>query len=310
MCLATQAKAGDIDSAVSTESEPLLIACDEGAYQMYETEILEADSVFRYSFNLYLNTWDEKKPSVYKSAKYPGTGTVKLGLFPDSGAYSMPCDNNLVTSRYGWRRERMHRGTDVDLVTGDEVRSVMEGVVRFAGWYSGYGYCVLIRHMNGLETLYAHLSKLTVSSGEVIGHGDKIGLGGTTGHSTGSHLHFEVHFMGRAINPELIFDFKNKVVKTDYLLISSDGKAKAWSSNDDLEVSDAQKTQPLTADHDAETEIATEKPADTRKYHYIKKGETLYRLSKKYKTSVTHLCNINRLRTNSTLRIGQKIRVK
>jgi murein DD-endopeptidase MepM/ murein hydrolase activator NlpD len=297
----------DKDSGTLFANQPL-ISCNEGAYRMYESEIIKSDSLFRYSFNLYLNTWDEKKPSVYKSAKYPGNGTVKLLLFPDSGAFSMPCDNNLVTSHYGWRRGRMHRGTDVDLETGDEVRSVMDGVVRFAGWYSGYGYCVLIRHMNGLETLYAHLSKLEVKSGQVLNHGDKIGLGGTTGHSTGSHLHFEVHFMGRAINPELIFDFKKKEAKTDYLIVSSDGKARAYNpatASDSIE-----QTQSLTDDHDAETEAAEPVKQTQNKYHYVRKGETLYKLSRKYGTSVSALCRMNRIRSTTTLRIGQKLRVK
>jgi len=309
---------GDTDSlanntaekTVPTENTQPLISCDGGAYKMYETVILKADSQFRYSFNSYLNTWDEKKPSVYKSANYPGKGTVKLLLFPDSNSFSMPCSNNLVTSHYGWRRGRMHRGTDVDLETGDEVKAVMDGVVRFAGWYSGYGYCVLIRHMNGLETLYAHLSKLKVKSGEVLDHGDILGLGGTTGHSTGSHLHFEVHFMGRAINPELIFNFGKKVVKTHYLIITEDGKAKAFNPDNNSEV--IELTQKLSEDHDlaTETKKPVSKKTSTKKYHYIRKGETLYRLSKKYHVSIDSLCKLNRIKRTTTLRIGQKIRVK
>lgn len=298
------------DKEIPTANNQPLITCDGGAYKMYESVILEADSLFRYSFNAYLNTWDEKKPSVYKSANYPGKGTVKLLLFPDSNSFSMPCDNNLVTSHYGWRRGRMHRGTDVDLETGDEVRAVMDGVVRFAGWYSGYGYCILIRHMNGLETLYAHLSKIKVKSGEVVDHGTTIGLGGTTGHSTGSHLHFEVHFMGRAINPELIFNFGKKEVKTHYMIITGDGKAKAFNPYNNAEVTE--NTQELSEDHDLaiETTKPVAKKTSYKKYHYIKKGETLYKLSKKYKVSIDQLCRLNRIKRTTTLRIGQRIRVK
>jgi hypothetical protein len=290
------------------------IACNGGAYKMYESEVVEADSLFRYSFNSYLNTWDEEKPSVYKIAKYPGVGTVKLLLFPDSNSFSMPCDNSYVTSHYGWRRGRMHRGTDIDLETGDDVRAVMDGVVRFAGWYSGYGYCVLIRHMNGLETLYAHLSKLETTSGEVVDHGTKIGLGGTTGHSTGSHLHFEVHFMGRAINPELIFDFGDKMVKTHYLIISTEGKAKAY--NPDSQSEEEENTQELSEDHDAETEAerivedAIKANIAAKKYHYVKKGETLYGLSKTYDISIADMCDLNNMKTTATLKIGRRLRVK
>lgn len=301
------------DSIASFENanQPF-ITCSENSYQMYNAELLNSDSAFILSFNRYLKTWDEKRPSVYKSAKYLGNGSVKLLLFPDSGAYSMPCDNNLVTSRYGWRRGRMHRGTDVDLETGDELRSVMDGVVRFAGWYSGYGYCVLIRHINGLETLYAHMSKLSVKSGQFVSHGEKIGLGGTTGHSTGSHLHFEVHFMGKAMNPEIIFNFKTGKAKTNYLIISSDGKAKAFEPlTDSLPVQEIViDTQDSSSEQVVKKSIAKKPSAQTIKYHFVKKGETLYRISKRYGISVSTLCRLNRIRSTSTLRIGQRLRVK
>lgn len=301
-------------TTIVKESNHPLIACNGGAYKMYDSEVVEADSLFRYSFNDYLNTWDEEKPSVYKSAKYPGVGTVKLLLFPDSNSYSMPCDNSFVTSHYGWRRSRMHRGTDVDLETGDEVRAVMDGVVRFAGWYSGYGYCVLIRHMNGLETLYAHLSKLETISGEVVNHGTKIGLGGTTGHSTGSHLHFEVHFMGRAINPELIFNFGEKKVKTYYLIVSTDGKATTY--NPDSQTEDVEFTQELSEDHDAETEAdkmveeTIKSTIAARQYHTVTKGETLYNLSKKYNITLDKICELNHIKITTTIKIGRRLRVK
>jgi len=305
--------ARDRDSSGFEMKHDQLIACDGGAYYLYNVEVLESDSDFNYSFQQYLNTWDGENPMVYKSASYPGKGSVKLLLFPDSFSYSMPCVTNPVTSHYGWRGRRMHRGTDVDLETGDQVRAVMNGVVRFAGYYKGFGYCVLVRHMNGLETLYAHMSKLSVSSGDVVNHGEELGLGGTTGHSTGSHLHFEVHFMGRAINPELIFDFQEGVIKTHYLVIAG-SQAKAY--NPDSKQEEVENTSQLDESTDAGEEEAVKAPESINKtsaktkYHTVKKGDTLYSLSKKYDTTVAAICTLNKMSASSTIFLGRKLKIK
>lgn len=303
--------ARDRDSSGFEMKHDQLIACDGGAYYLYNVEVLESDSDFNYSFQQYLNTWDGENPMVYKYASYPGKGSVKLLLFPDSFSYSMPCIGNPVTSHYGWRGRRMHRGTDIDLETGDQVRAVMNGVVRFAGYYKGFGYCVLMRHMNGLETLYAHMSKLSVSSGDVVNHGAELGLGGTTGHSTGSHLHFEVHFMGRAINPELIFNFQQGVIKTHYLVISG-SQAKAYNPYSKQE--EVENTSQLDESTDAGEEEAVKVPevvkTSNSKYHTVKKGDTLYNLSKRYDTTVEAICTLNKMSANTTLFLGKKLRIK
>ncbi len=317
------------DSTGFEKNHDHLISCDGGAYYLYNAVVLKSDSDFTYSFNKYLNTWDEENPMIYKSANYPGSGAVKILLLPDSFSYSMPCVTNPVTSHYGWRGKRMHKGTDVDLETGDKVLAVMDGIVRYAGYYKGYGYCVLMRHLNGLETLYAHLSKLSVSSGDVIKHGTELGLGGTTGHSTGSHLHFEVHFMGRAINPELIFNFSQEKIKTHYLIIE-DGKAKAF--NPDSQTEEVENTTALDVDgeHGAEEEhnhpeedaiteklvvkkevTAKPKTSNTaKKTHVVKKGDTLYSLARVNNTTVEQICKLNKIAVNATLNIGDKIRLK
>ncbi len=311
------------DSTGFEKSKDHLITCEGGAYYLYNVQVLDSDSNFNYSFHQYLNTWDEEKPMVYKSAKYPGSGSVKILLVPDSFAYSMPCNFNPVTSHFGWRGKRMHIGTDIDLETGDQVYSVMDGIVRYAGQYKGYGFCVLVRHLNGLETLYAHLSKLSVNAGDVIKNGTELGLGGTTGHSTGSHLHFEVHFMGKAINPELIFNFSKGIIKTHYLIINSDGKSKAFNPESQLE--ESENTSKLEDENDAADEEAVKPileikkvpvkkvnmPAKaTQKVHKIKQGDTLYGLAKKYNTTVSQICRLNKISESTTLNIGRVLKVK
>ena len=137
--------------------------------------------------------------------------TVWLCLEDDAhGSFTIPIDGP-VTSRYKYRNGKFHNGIDLDLVTGDTVVSAFDGVVRYSRKNSGgYGNLVIVRHYNGLETYYAHLSKLLVFSGQKVRSGEVLGLGGNTGHSFGSHLHFEVRFYDSAMNPEELIDFKKQ----------------------------------------------------------------------------------------------------
>ncbi|HEU4717041.1 MAG TPA: peptidoglycan DD-metalloendopeptidase family protein [Bacteroidia bacterium] len=133
--------------------------------------------------------------------------------------------NGRPTSSFGFRSYRYHFGVDIDLETGDSVKCAFDGKVRIAQHSKSYGYVVVVRHNNGLETYYAHLSKLLVHPGEDVNAGTILGLGGNTGHSHGSHLHFEVRFGGQPINPNYLIDFDKKQLRTDtYCLCKSDFK--------------------------------------------------------------------------------------
>lgn len=130
--------------------------------------------------------------------------------------------NGKITSRFGWRKGRHHSGTDIDLVTGDHVVSAFDGVVRISKYLGGYGNVVIVRHYNGLETLYAHLSRREVKPGDKVKAGELLGLGGSTGRSTGSHLHFEVWYKGLKIDPEYFIDFSNASLTKESFMIEKD----------------------------------------------------------------------------------------
>jgi murein DD-endopeptidase MepM/ murein hydrolase activator NlpD len=132
--------------------------------------------------------------------------------------------NGPITSTYGWRNKAMHRGIDIDLEKGDTVASAFDGIVRYATRGGGFGNVVIIRHHNGLETVYAHLSKILVKPDQYVSAGDIIGLGGNTGHSTGSHLHFEIRFKGATINPQAIISFSDKTLVADEFIINTSKK--------------------------------------------------------------------------------------
>jgi murein DD-endopeptidase MepM/ murein hydrolase activator NlpD len=120
-----------------------------------------------------------------------------------------------MTSPFGWRWGHVHAGIDIGLKTGDTIVSSFDGVVRMSRWYYGYGNCVVVRHHNGLETLYGHLSHRLVNPGDLVNAGQIIGLGGSTGYSTGPHLHFETRILGKPFNPELLIDFKKDSLLQD-----------------------------------------------------------------------------------------------
>lgn len=131
---------------------------------------------------------------------------------------SLECDfvvpfNGRVTSPFGPRRHRIHKGTDIDLETGDSVMCAFDGVVRVAQYSGGYGNVVVVRHFNGLETIYAHLSKLNVAPGQRVSAGELIGMGGQTGRATGSHLHFEIRYLGFALDSAFLIDWDSGVLR-------------------------------------------------------------------------------------------------
>lgn len=161
--------------------------------------------------DIYTESWNSRKVNPYNEKNVPDMHTI------DVRGYAMPVPG-AVTSAYGYRPKfgRMHKGVDLRLKMNDTVVAAFEGKVRVVNYEAkGYGNYVIIRHPNGLETVYGHLNKHLVKENQVVKAGEPIGLGGSTGRSTGPHLHFETRFMGYAINPAGIFDFANHCTHSD-----------------------------------------------------------------------------------------------
>lgn len=214
--------------------------------------------------------------------------TKEIALYDkNSCGYVHPFSGN-VTSGFGPRKRRFHYGADIDLETGDAVGSAFDGKVRIAKKSKSYGSVVVIRHSNGLETYYAHLSKINVEVGQEVFAGEIIGLGGNTGHSRGSHLHFEVRYLGHPINPTEIISFTDQKLVADTFCISK----KTFNY-----VCEAKKAAGKT--------YANSK----NKIHIVKKGDTLYAIARKYKTTPKELSKKNRIKSTQVLRLGQKIKL-
>ena len=222
---------------------------------------------------------------------YHHTGSAPRDTIVLTG-YHHPA-NYPKTSDYGWRWRRMHRGVDLGYPVGTPVAAAFDGIVRISKGSNtgGYGNLVVIRHDNGLETYYAHLSRRLVNPGQMVKAGDIIGLGGSTGRSTGPHLHFEVRYLGLDINPNKLIDFVNYKTKFDTLYISG-----------------YSVSTPNPPSHEQQ-QAAAAKPQPKAVYYRVRKGDNLGRIAIKYHTTVSKIKKLNHLRSDF-IREGQRLRVR
>lgn len=242
------------------------------------------------AYDMYCD-WDTKNLFAQKEAKDALSEPLSIILCREACDFVYPA-NGLITSPFGPRWGRMHYGLDIDLETGDAVWAAFEGMVRISQYHASYGNVIVIRHSNGLETLYAHLSQRHVKPGDYIQAGDQIGLGGNTGRSYGAHLHFEVRFMGDAINPALLVDPNQKSLRDwEFVLHKS-------------------HFNHSTAASDFNKDASKARGRESKKYHTVKRGETLSAIARKRGTSVSALCKLNKIRESSVIREGQKLRYR
>ena len=230
----------------------------------------------------------------------------------DLRGFHMPTDSRVLTSNFGARWGRQHKGLDIKVYIGDTIRAAFSGkvrVVRNEGDHTGYGKFVVIRHYNGLETIYGHMSKWLVKPDQEVRAGDPIGLGGSTGRSTGSHLHFETRLCGVALNPALMFDFRNQDVTGDYYMFRKSSYSRESAQANRLR--GVSGSSVSTSDDQLYSQANSKKAANKRnntasaRFHKVQKGETLYSIARKRNTSVNAICKLNGIGKNMKLRPGQ-----
>lgn len=254
------------------------------------------------SVNKYYSSWDTLYVRRYSEIPPSAGDSIDLPLFNDySTGFVMPVEGSFL-SPFGYRGRRVHAGVDIKLEAGDAVVAAFDGVVRMARYYSGYGNCIVIRHYNGLETLYGHLSKIKVNVNQQVSAGDLIGLGGRTGRASCNHLHFETRFQGKAFNPKQIINFETSSLVSDTFTVT---RSTYGLSRDYLP-----GTTELVADNSNVNSKSKAKSSKSKKYHTIKSGDTLSALSRKYGTSVKQICSINGIKPTKKLQLGTKIRIR
>lgn len=284
--LETQANAEAIDTIDTRDKYTKIVL-----YKNFTWAYIELDRP-NISDEDFQDDWDSESIHAYKD--------IPLSQIPDEvdlcltdSLHSWACPKiGQVNSSFKFRRYREHKGTDVQLNTGDPVCAAFDGkvrVVRQVGQAGGYGNLIVLRHANGLETYYAHLSKHLVQENDFVKAGEVIGLGGSTGRSTGPHLHFETRYMGRPFDPERIFCFEKGELRDTIFTL----KKHYFNINSHYGQSDEQS-------------IA----ASQSLVHVIKSGDTLGALARKYHTTVKKLCQLNHISQTTTLRLGQRIIVR
>ena len=260
------------NSELTADKETLKRALIVVDSTMLELQLEEEEGEFP-AEDLYEGNWNTQNVGAYGSVAIPDSFSIDVSNF------EIPFEGR-ITSKFGPRKGRFHYGTDIKLQTGDTVRAAFDGKVRVQRFERrGYGYFIVLRHSNGLETVYGHLSKFLVEPDQTVKAGEPIALGGNTGRSFGSHLHFETRFLGQAIDPQNIIDFENSSTYDDYYVFRKNNNTnnKFASGNGVI-------------------------------YHRIKSGDTLGAIARKYGTTVTQLCRLNGIKSNKTLRIGSTLR--
>jgi len=257
--------------------------------------ITRRDSVMNIpAYGVYCN-WDTRNLFSGKADKTSMGDGVNFDLAINECDFVYPANGDM-TSPFGPRWGRMHYGLDIDLEVGDQVKAAFEGMVRISQYHASYGNVIVVRHNNGLETLYAHLSQRKVAPGDHLEAGDIIGLGGNTGRSYGAHLHFEIRYLGQAFNPREVIDPSSRaLVNSSFTLLPK--------HFDHIGVA----PEVLAARTASKSPVKSSVKA---KYHTVKKGDTLYSIARKNGTSINALCKINRIKQTSTLRLGQRLRIK
>ncbi len=298
-----------ISSTFDTNGLTVIDSLSSGNDALYV--ILYSNNTWKYVRNrevakdstIFEKYWDTSTLFPYRelnTAEIPQS--VVIDLVDETSGYHCPFQGTIhPRGKYGPRRRRQHQGVDLPLKIGDPIYATFSGRVRISQYNKGgYGNLVIIRHDNGLETYYGHLSERMVEAGQWVEAGQIIGLGGSTGRSTGPHLHFETRYYGQSFDPERLIDFKNGLLCRETFLLKKSFFSIYSNAGQDFD--------DELANEEEDKKEAAEKAA--MRYHRIKSGDTLGAIARKYGTTVTNICRLNGIKSTTILRIGRSLRVR
>ncbi|GHV43280.1 peptidase M23 [Bacteroidia bacterium] len=266
----------------------------EQSIERYQPHTEESDSLNDENFDddmmedhpaadLYKNIWTRERVNPYQTPP----SALPDSIVVDCSEFHMPLVSTYVTSRFGPRWRRMHYGTDLKLQTGDSVMAAFTGKVRIVDYEPrGYGNYIVLRHNNGLETVYGHLSEVLVAENQEVKAGELIALGGSTGRSTGPHLHFEFRYMGNAFDTEHLVNYTNSIILDDVLLITKD----------------------RMFGYQAQAQRLANQPRS--KYYTVRRGDTLSKIAARNGVSVRTVMRLNNIKNTGKLKAGKKLRIR
>lgn len=306
-----------MDTIATTDPETKVIIFSNNTWEFFRPEISErmADNV-AYKYN-----WDTVAIFAYRNIELADMPqVVELKLVDSLRQFATPMRGNII-SKYGPRRRSNHNGVDIPLKTGEPLFAIFEGKVRYAKFNAGgYGNLVIIRHPNGLESWYAHLTRLNVKPNDFVKTGQVIGYGGSTGRSTGPHLHFELRYQDQSFDPEFIVDFANGQLRYQNFSLEKRffnirSRASEILEEDDVTL-DAHAAGSLLAEANDSTIKTVQAPPKPKPvaaqpvYYKIRSGDTLGRIALKYRVSIDQICRLNKITRTTTLSINKTLRIK
>ena len=290
-----QVKSGAIDTLDTVNEHVKVILYADNTWKYYKLPSFEQEE------NVFDEHWDETSSNPYKLEYKDLPYSWSIWLADSLSYYCCPFKGEVhPRGKFGMRRGRRHQGVDLPLKTGDPVYAMFNGRVRMSKYMGGFGNLVVIRHENGIETFYGHLSKRNVEVGDWVNAGDIIGLGGSTGRSTGPHLHFETRYKGFAFDPQWIIDFKTGNLRHRLFVL----KKKYFDiySNYEQDFEDEWKNE--------EDDKREEAERAAMKWHTVKSGDTLGRIAINNGTTVNAICKLNGITPDTVLKIGRRLRVR
>ena len=291
---------GALDTLETGNPEVKIVLFADNTWKYIKnSDILETERYFKENWN--------DSPDAYHIDYNALPERTTLWLVDDNSQYCCP-NPVAVFSKFGYRHRRRHQGVDLPLKTGDPVRVAFDGKVRVSKYYRGYGNLIVVRHANGLETFYAHLSARDVEVNDWVTAGQVIGKGGSTGRSSGPHLHFETRYKGYAFDPEWLIKFPEGTLRSGTFTL----KRKYLNpASHYVPTSDDEEEEILLAEQEERAEAAKKAAQQAAvQYYTIRKGDTLGKIAVKYHTTVSKLCKLNNITPRTTLKIGRRIRVR
>ena len=283
-----------IDTLPTTHEELQIVLFNDNTWRYVRTKPSKQEE------DIFSEYWNTGVTHVYYGITAENLPeSVAIQLVDSLGSCHYPYKGNM-SSKYGPRGGRGHQGVDLPLKTGEPIYATFTGKVRVSKYWGAYGNIVIIRHENGIETFYAHLSQRLVEANDWVNAGDVIGYGGSTGRSTGPHLHFETRYKGYAFDPQWLIDFKTGQLRHRLFVL----KKKYFDiySNYEQDFDDEAKNEEEDKKEDAEREAM--------RWYTIKSGDTLGGIAYRNGTTVKELCRLNGIKANAILKIGRKIRVR
>ena len=281
---------------------------NNGTYRYVKDPKIVADN------KVFTEHWDTRSVNPYHD-ETPLPDRFTLWIVDTLDSYCCP-NQTTPSSNFGYRHGRRHQGIDLPYPKGTPVYAAFDGKVRISEWVGGYGNLIVIRHANGLETFYGHLSESKVKPVDWVNAGDVIALGGSTGRSTGPHLHFETRYKGYAFDPNWLIDFESGTLRHRLLRMRSwyfnPNSRYVQSVDDEDEIFRSDEEDRQLEEEKAKQEAAARAAAEAAavKYYRVRSGDTLGKIAKKHRTTVRNLCRLNGIKETTTLQIGRRLRVR